>query len=149
MDVTFNNNLPSVFQNLANVDNYDYNIFELNDLIDRHTLTFLATEIFTKLGYFQDKLLVEDKFKGFLKEVTKGYDRNITYHNDLHAGDVLQTCHVILLRGDVTNKLKLKSIDNISLLLSCIVHDFKHPGLNNMYHINAKTFYAVRYNGIY
>ena len=34
------------------------------------------------------------------------------------------------------------------MLISSIVHDYKHPGLNNIYQINAKTELAIIYNGI-
>ena len=33
------------------------------------------------------------------------------------------------------------------MLLASILHDFKHPGLNNFYHINARTDIAITYNG--
>ena len=39
-------------------------------------------------------------------------------------------------------------MDILSILVSAIIHDYKHPGLNNPYHINAKTKIAIRYNGI-
>lgn len=95
--------MSNVFQNLSTIENYDYNIFELNDLVDRQTLSFISLEIFSKLNYFEEKLVNEDKFRSFIKEVIKGYDRNVTYHNDLHAADVLQTTYVILMKGDVIN----------------------------------------------
>jgi hypothetical protein len=98
--------MSSVFQNLAQIDNYDYNIFDLNELVERQTLSFIALEIFSKQNYFEDKVINEDKFRSFIKEVTKGYDRNVTYHNDLHAADVLQTTYLIVQKGDVINVCK-------------------------------------------
>ena len=102
--------MSNVFQNLSTIENYDFNIFELNDLVERQTLSFISLEIFSKLNYFDDKIVNEDKFRSFIKEVTKGYDRNVTYHNDLHAADVLQTTYVILIKGDVIN-VKLKKLN--------------------------------------
>ena len=95
--------MSSVFQNLSQIENWDYNIFELNELVERQTLSFIGLEIFSKQNYFDDKIINEDKFRSFIKEVTKGYDRNVTYHNDLHAADVLQTTYLILKKGDVIN----------------------------------------------
>lgn len=92
---------------MANIDNFDYNIFDLDDLLDRQTLTVLSTQIMQKFNYFEERLLREDKFRNFMKEITNGYDRNVTYHNDLHAGDVLQTTYVIIQRGDLANVIIL------------------------------------------
>jgi hypothetical protein len=95
--------MANVFQNLSTIDNFDYNIFELNDLVERQTLSFISLEIFSKQNYFDEKIINEDKFRSFVKEVTKGYDRNLTYHNDLHAADVLQTTFFIIKKGNVAN----------------------------------------------
>jgi hypothetical protein len=93
--------ISNVNSNLGKIDDFDYNIFELDELLEKHTLPYLSMEIMSKLNYFEEKLLGEEKFRYFLREVTKGYDRNVTYHNDLHAADVLQTTYIILMKGDL------------------------------------------------
>lgn len=32
-------------------------------------------------------------------------------------------------------------------LIAAVCHDMKHPGMNNMYQINAKKEVAITYNG--
>lgn len=68
------------------------------------------------------------------------------YHNYHHVMDVFQTCGVILdkYHGNVW----LNDTDRIALLLSALLHDLDHPGLNNMYQVNAVTPLAVRYNDL-
>ena len=61
--------------------------------------------MFNRLNFFEKGLLKEDKYMNFVKEITNGYDRNVTYHNDLHAADVLQTTYVIIQRGNLTTVL--------------------------------------------
>jgi hypothetical protein len=60
----------------------------------------------------------------------------------------MQTSYTILNQGKLIKKMKLGQLDTFSLLIACLCHDFKHPGQNNLYQINAKTKYAMRYNDI-
>lgn len=93
------NVLSAIRSNLDNIESFDYNIFDLDDLLDKQTIMHLSLEIFRKFKFFEEGLLKEDKYTNFIKEVINGYDRNVTYHNDLHAADVLQTTYVIIQRG--------------------------------------------------
>ena len=83
----------------------------------------------------------------FINALVEGYDRNVSYHNDLHALDVFQTSYAIVKQGKIQEKLRLEDYDQLALYLSCLCHDFKHPGLNNTYHFNAQTDLALTYNG--
>jgi hypothetical protein len=60
----------------------------------------------------------------------------------------MQTSYIILTQGNLIEKMKLGQLDSFSLLIACLCHDYKHPGQNNLYQINAKTKYAMRYNDI-
>ena len=92
--------LSQVNLNLATIDNFDYNIFDLNELIETQTMTFMSVEIFSRLDYFNENILNEERLINFVNKVTKGYDRNVTYHNDLHAADVLQTAYVVIRKSE-------------------------------------------------
>ena len=43
--------------------------------------------------------------------------------------------------------MKLGQLDTFALLVGAFCHDYKHPGQNNLYHINSKSKYAMHYNG--
>lgn len=102
---------PSLLAKLTNklyhVDSYDFNIFEIDELVQKETTFYISYEIFTRLDYFNEEIIDEEKFKRFTHEIIKGYDRNIAYHNDLHAGDVLQTFFVMLTNGNLEEVLHL------------------------------------------
>lgn len=68
------------------------------------------------------------------------------YHNFTHVMDVTQTCSTILKLYDGAQFFN--DLDIFSLLVSAVVHDLEHPGLNNTYQINAGTVLALRYNDI-
>ena len=92
--------LQKVNSNLSTIDNFDYNIFELNELIETKSMTFMSVEIFKRLEFFNKKIISEDKLKKFVNEIVKGYDRKVTYHNDLHAADVFQTTYMIIRKSE-------------------------------------------------
>jgi hypothetical protein len=139
--------MSAVKGNLDSINSFEYNIFELDALIERKTLHFMAYEIFNNNNYF-DELIDEIKFKNFIKEITAGYDRKVRYHNDLHAGDVMQTTNIMLERGELIQNLNLTDVDVSAVLLAAICHDFKHNGYNNLFHINDKSPIAITYNDI-
>jgi len=130
---------------LDKIQSFDFNVFELNDLVEKRTLEFISNEIFER-GNFFEEMIDEKKFKNFIREISNGYDRAVVYHNDLHACDVLQTCYVMISKGNLVENLSLNEIDIVAAYLSAICHDYKHNGFNNMFHVNDKTSIAITYN---
>lgn len=138
--------ITKVYEALTNIHNFDFNIFEVNDLLEKRTLFHMAFEIFSRLNYF-DSLMKEDTFKSFISAITDGYNRKVAYHNDLHGADCFQTMYVMFETGNISKLLQLKEIDVLACLISAICHDFKHPGQNNLFQINSKSDIAIVYNG--
>ncbi len=83
---------------MKKIDTFEFNIFEVDKLFKKKTLFHVLNEILNKYNFIED-LLVEKKYINFVTEVIEGYNRDIPYHNDLHATDVLQTTHLIILKG--------------------------------------------------
>lgn len=79
---------------------FDFDIFELDRLVGRRLLSLMSHEIFERYLLFEE-LVNEDKFKSFINAITHGYTREIVYHNDIHAADVLQTIFVIVEKGNL------------------------------------------------
>ncbi len=144
---------PSIISMLKDqmkkLDTPEFNIFELNEILDKKTSMYIAVEILRNFDVIENEIIPHDIFFNFLEIIVSKYDRiNAIYHNDLHAGDVMQTSHTIIKRGNLLKKMKLGQLDVFSILVACLCHDYKHPGQNNLYQINAKTKYAMRYNDI-
>jgi hypothetical protein len=106
---------PSIFakvtSHLSLIETYDFDIFELNELLDKNIMQSIAKEIFTRRNFF-DYLIPEDKFDNFVNEMVKGYSRSVQYHNDLHGCDVFQTLNLILLEGKAQKVLYFNLIIN-------------------------------------
>lgn len=128
------------------VEDFDFDIFKFENIAKKDSLLYCAYNIFDVLNLFED-IIPEKAFNEFIKSITNGYDRNIAYHNDIHALDVLQTTYVILEKGSFYYKLELSELDYVSILLSAICHDYKHPGFGNSYLINSFHNLAVNFNG--
>jgi hypothetical protein len=73
-------------------------VFDIDSLIEKKTLYFVSNQIMMKYGFFKE-VVNESKFLQFIREISDGYTRNIPYHNDLHATDVLQTTFVQIEKG--------------------------------------------------
>jgi hypothetical protein len=87
---------------LSKIDSYDFNIFELDSLIGKKSLRFLLYEIFNRYNFFGE-IVNEKKYKSFIDKIAEGYSRQIVYHNDLHAADVLQTIFIMIEKGNLVN----------------------------------------------
>ena len=132
---------------ISQFDVNTFNIFEYLTTSGRENVLYtVSTSILDKYGFFS--FINETRYRTFIDKIRLGYDYLIPYHNDLHATDVMQTTHLIINGSKVKNDLDLTSLDLCGLFLACIVHDYKHPGLNNSYLINSHNPIAIRYNDI-
>lgn len=158
-DIIMNNSLenmisPSIIASLSDqmekIASCDFDIFELNKLLNKKTSIYLAMEILTRLAIVDNGGIPQNILFDFVKEIVSHYDRvKAIYHNDLHAGDVMQTVYTIFVKGKLNVKMKLSELDIFAILVAALCHDYKHPGTNNAYNINARTKYAMRYNDLH
>lgn len=81
----------------------------------------------------------------FLRTVESDYLPN-PYHNNTHAADVVQTLNTMLQLGGKDYASSPLSI--FSILVAAVIHDVKHPGLNNSYQVNSHSELAVQYNDV-
>jgi hypothetical protein len=105
LEISSSPNLPKIKENLSKLNNFDYDIFELDDILETHTMQVISNEIFHRLELFD--VIPEDITRSFINKIITGYNRNVTYHNDLHAADVLQTSYVCLTKGDLCKVLRV------------------------------------------
>jgi hypothetical protein len=68
---------------------------------------------------------------------------DIPYHNWTHACDVTQFVFSCINRGRL--RLYLQDIELFALLVAAISHDVDHQGLNNAFHVKAKTPIGMLY----
>ncbi|PVU97373.1 hypothetical protein BB561_000585 [Smittium simulii] len=78
----------------------------------------------------------------FVLEIENVYN-NVPYHSFCHALDVLVKTFYVL--EDLRMASYLTSYDILALLFCALCHDAGHPGLNNLYQVNAKTNLSRKY----
>jgi hypothetical protein len=147
----FNNNIYS-FMNVDttlfnNIENQNFNIFELTKNVGRdNILPVIGNYIFNRLGFYN--LLKYSKYENWCRKIAEGYIKTNPYHTDLHAADITHTCLIYLKVGKVNKISKLSKNSKCALFLSCMCHDYKHPGVNNNYLKETKNKIAIKYNDI-
>lgn len=88
-----------------------------------------------------------EKWCGLYRQVEYNMTTTMNpYHNFIHVVDVMQTCASFL--GEMGASAILNDNDILALILSAFLHDIGHPGLSNLYQINAETALALCYNDI-
>ena len=126
----------------------DFDIFEVGEARGyTGTLLSISSLVFEHLGLLTDLEIPNEPFTEFVKQIGKGYLRN-PYHNALHAADVLQTSFVYYNLCNLEETADFDSIDRGALFISSIIHDYKHPGLNNAFLERTSDKIALRYNDV-
>lgn len=134
-------------ENLQSINNSSFNIFKFNNSVGRkNTLPLIYyMSIYNQCPeYFQE--INKIKCKAFIDDIYNGYKREVTYHNDLHGADLVQVISVWLSMSKISKHLDFKQLDIFCLLTSAAIHDYKHPGQNNSFHMNFFTDIALTFN---
>ena len=125
----------------------DFDVFEYAEACGReNVLINISDYLFEKNSLYV--FISKKRFETFIDKIRLGYDYLLPYHNDLHAVDVLQTCSIFMKYLDLIESFQLTFLDVCGFLIAAIIHDFKHPGLNNSFQINKKTKLANKYNDV-
>ncbi len=132
---------------LFNIDDKDFDIINFDINVGKeNTLVLISKYIF---NYFKfGELINEKKYENLCKKISEGYNRNNNYHTDLHAADITHTSYIYFKVGLINEIIKLDKMSICALFLSCICHDYKHPGLNNNFLIETNNSIAINYNDI-
>jgi len=127
------------------INSPNFDIFDFSVIVGKgNVLPLIANYIFTLYNF--SEFMDIKKFRNFCEKISAGYINTNYYHNCIHAGDIAHTCYIYFEEGGINEKIGLNSKSMCALYLSCICHDFKHPGLNNNFLIETKHPIAIKYN---
>ena len=133
--------------NEFNINDKDFDIFEFNEKVGReNTLELIGRYIYDYFDF--GEIMNKTKYNSWCRRISEGYNRNNFYHTDLHAADIAHTSYIYFKEGSINEKIKLDKFSICALFLSCICHDYKHPGLNNTYLMETNDSIAIRYNDV-
>ena len=142
-----NDKYEKSLKNFINIDDKNFNIFDFESKVGKeNTLLFIGKYIF---NYFKfGEIISQAKYDNWVERIAKGYDRKNFYHHDLHAADITHTSYIYFRYGLIHEIVKLDNFMICAVIMGCICHDYKHPGLNNNYLIDTNNEIALNYNDI-
>ncbi|XP_054889058.1 dual specificity calcium/calmodulin-dependent 3',5'-cyclic nucleotide phosphodiesterase 1C isoform X3 [Poeciliopsis prolifica] len=81
----------------------------------------------------------------FVEALEVGYSKHKNpYHNLIHAADVTQTVHYLLLKTGMVHWLT--ELEIFAMIFAAAVHDYEHTGTTNNFHIQTRSDTAILYN---
>lgn len=129
---------------LSQVNDWTFNCFKVEEITKGNALSNIGMYVFNTNGLRHSLKVDMGVLSRFFKHVQDGYIATNPYHNAIHGADVMQTVNYFITRDSI--KKMLTPLDRAVALLSGAVHDFRHNGVNNAFHIATSSSLAIRYN---
>lgn len=136
---------PPVTLELEKIQQYNFNIFNVQKLMDGQELCTTIGYILAKEGIFEEVNLNKLKFFGFMSRISSLY-KDITYHNRTHAADLAQTFYHMTTNGGMGEKTEMDKFELMTYVLAAACHDVEHPGFNNVFIMETRHVIANLYN---
>lgn len=134
---------PDIDKALSNLDSYDFDIFQVDKVTNGHPLVYVGLKLFEKYDLARKFSIPVKTLRAFFEKLEAGYLSN-SYHNKIHAADVMQTLNVYLGGKGVMHHVS--HLDIMAALVAAAMHDYGHPGVNNMFEIVTGSERALLYN---
>uniref|UniRef100_A0A3Q2YCL5 Phosphodiesterase n=1 Tax=Hippocampus comes TaxID=109280 RepID=A0A3Q2YCL5_HIPCM len=136
---------PSVISVLKNVDKWSFDVFALNEASGDHALKFIFYELLTRYDLISRFKIPISAVVSFVEALEVGYSKHKNpYHNLIHAADVTQTVHYLLLKTGMVHWLT--ELEIFAMIFAAAVHDYEHTGTTNNFHIQTRSDTAILYN---
>uniref|UniRef100_A0A673L845 Phosphodiesterase n=1 Tax=Sinocyclocheilus rhinocerous TaxID=307959 RepID=A0A673L845_9TELE len=136
---------PSVIAVLKNVDKWSFDVFALNESSGDHALKFIFYELLTRYDLISRFKITVSALVSFVEALEVGYSKHKNpYHNLIHAADVTQTVHYLLLKTGMVHWLT--ELEIFAMLFAAVIHDYEHTGTTNNFHIQTRSDTAILYN---
>ncbi|KAI4827050.1 hypothetical protein KUCAC02_030477 [Chaenocephalus aceratus] len=112
---------------LRDVDRWNFDVFALNSASSDHPLQTLFFELITRYGLNSRFKIPISCLTEFLSALERGYCKHDNpYHSHVHAADVTQTLHCLLLRSGLVHWLT--ELEVMASLFAAAIHDYEHTG---------------------
>ncbi|KAJ3272942.1 hypothetical protein HDV01_005139 [Terramyces sp. JEL0728] len=133
-----------IIQLLDEYTNPFFDVIQLDVVSEGHALFYVGSRIFQDQD-FQSLLGTNERvFRHFMGKIENGYERGNTYHNSIHAADVMHCLYYLVTRDALRSKLTTEDI--FACVIAAAAHDYMHPGFTNAFLIATKNPLALRYN---
>ncbi|KAL6484267.1 hypothetical protein MHYP_G00063120 [Metynnis hypsauchen] len=136
---------PAVILALKDVDKWSFDVFTLHEASSEHALKFLVYELLTRYDLINRFRIPVSSLVAFVEALEVGYSKHKNpYHNLIHAADVTQTAHYLMLHTGIMHWLT--ELEILAMVFAAAIHDFEHTGTTNNFHIQTRSEVAILYN---
>ncbi|XP_021254311.1 calcium/calmodulin-dependent 3',5'-cyclic nucleotide phosphodiesterase 1A isoform X3 [Numida meleagris] len=127
------------------VDKWSFDVFALNEASGEHSLKFMMYELFTRYDLLNRFKIPVPNLITFAETLEVGYSKyKNPYHNLIHAADVTQTVHYIMIHTGIMHWLT--ELEILAMIFAAAIHDYEHTGTTNNFHIQTRSDVAILYN---
>ncbi|XP_009571048.1 PREDICTED: calcium/calmodulin-dependent 3',5'-cyclic nucleotide phosphodiesterase 1A [Fulmarus glacialis] len=134
-----------VIVTFKDVDKWSFDVFALNEASGEHSLKFMMYELFTRYDLLSRFKIPVPNLISFAEALEVGYSKyKNPYHNLIHAADVTQTVHYIMIHTGIMHWLT--ELEILAMIFAAAVHDYEHTGTTNNFHIQTRSDVAILYN---
>ncbi|XP_021102791.1 calcium/calmodulin-dependent 3',5'-cyclic nucleotide phosphodiesterase 1A isoform X4 [Heterocephalus glaber] len=127
----------AVIVTLKDVDKWSFDVFSLNEASGEHSLKFMIYELFTRYDLMNRFKIPVSCLIAFAEALEVGYSKyKNPYHNLIHAADVTQTVHYIMLHTGIMHWLT--ELEILAMVFAAAIHDYEHTGTTNNFHIQTR-----------
>uniref|UniRef100_A0A6Q2XM44 Phosphodiesterase n=1 Tax=Esox lucius TaxID=8010 RepID=A0A6Q2XM44_ESOLU len=135
----------AVMTALKGVDKWSFDVFVLHEASGEHALKFMVYELLTRYDLINRFRIPVSSLVSFVEALEVGYSKHKNpYHNLIHAADVTQTAHYLMLNTGVMHWLN--ELEILAMVFAAAIHDFEHTGTTNNFHIQTRSEVAILYN---
>ncbi|KAM7049729.1 PREDICTED: calcium/calmodulin-dependent 3',5'-cyclic nucleotide phosphodiesterase 1A isoform X2 [Sturnus vulgaris] len=134
-----------VIVTFKDVDKWSFDVFALNEASGEHSLKFMMYELLTRYDLLSRFKIPVPNLISFAEALEVGYSKyKNPYHNLIHAADVTQTVHYIMIHTGIMHWLT--ELEILAMIFAAAVHDYEHTGTTNNFHIQTRSDVAILYN---
>ncbi|XP_068602823.1 dual specificity calcium/calmodulin-dependent 3',5'-cyclic nucleotide phosphodiesterase 1A [Brachionichthys hirsutus] len=136
---------PTALTALKEVDQWTFDVFSFHEATGDHALKFLVYDLLTRYDLINRFRIPVQALVQFVEALEGGYSKHKNpYHNLIHAADVTQTVHFLMLHTGLMHWLS--ELEILAMVFAAAIHDFEHTGSTNNFHIHTRSEVAILYN---
>lgn len=133
----------AVSKAMADVDSWNFSIFELDKASNKHPMIMLMLHYVKRFDLDSELAIDCNNLVRLLLKVEQGY-KEVPFHNYVHGADVTHGTAYFMTRDTVARHMS--ALDLYCMVLGAAIHDFEHPGYNNAFLVASKNETAILYN---
>ncbi|XP_051025523.1 cAMP-specific 3',5'-cyclic phosphodiesterase 4C [Acomys russatus] len=129
---------------LEDTNKWGLDVFKVAELSGNRPLTAVIFSVLQERDLLRTFQIPADTLLTYLLTLEAHYHADLSYHNSLHAADVVQSAHVMLSTPAL--EAVFTDLEVLATIFACAIHDVDHPGVSNQFLINTHSELALMYN---